>query len=142
MREDLTQFSRGIVPDRNRLYWESFKQMPSVYPPLDEQRLIVRFLDWHGARTAKLIRAKKKLIALLNEQKQAIIQQAVTRGLDPKRNLNPPAFHGSATFPRHWDVMRLKIGFQRQGISASHDLPAENGLRASMTVVSSWRRFQ
>jgi hypothetical protein len=52
-----------------------------------EQRLIVRFLDWHGAQTAKLIRAKKKLIALLNEQKQAIIYRAVTRGLDPNVKL-------------------------------------------------------
>lgn len=38
MRE-IDVFSRGIVPDRNRLYWESFKQMPSVYLPPDEQRL-------------------------------------------------------------------------------------------------------
>ena len=72
--------SRGIVPDRNRLYWESFKQMPSPYPPLDEQKLIVRFLDWHGARTAKLIRAKRRIITLLNEQKQAVIHHAVTQG--------------------------------------------------------------
>ena len=70
MRE-IDVFSRGIVPDRNRLYWESFKQMPSVYPPIEEQRLIVRFLNWHGGQVARLVRAKKKLIALLNEQKQA-----------------------------------------------------------------------
>jgi restriction endonuclease S subunit len=82
MRE-IDVFSRGIVPDRNRLYWESFKQMPSVYPPLDEQRLIVRFLDWHGAQSAKLIRAKKKVIALLNEQKQEIkLQTADEQGAD------------------------------------------------------------
>jgi type I restriction enzyme, S subunit len=58
MRETDT-FSRGIVPDRNRLYWESFKQMPSVYPPFAEQRLIARFLDWHGAQTAKLIAPRR-----------------------------------------------------------------------------------
>jgi type I restriction enzyme S subunit len=96
MRE-IDVFSRGIVPDRNRLYWESFKQMPSVYPPTDEQRLMVRFLDWHGAQTAKLIRARKKLITLLNEQKQAIIHRAVIRGLDPNVRPNLPAFPRSAT---------------------------------------------
>ena len=45
-------YSRGIVPDRNRLYWESFKQMPSAFPPAEEQRLIAEFprLAWgvHG----------------------------------------------------------------------------------------------
>jgi len=107
MRE-IDVFSRGIVPDRNRLYWESFKQMPSVYPPLDEQRLIVRFLDWHGAQTAKLVRAKKKIIALLNEQKQAIIHRAVTRGLDPNAKLKPSGIPWLGDVPEGWEVKRLK----------------------------------
>lgn len=107
MRE-VDTFSRGIVPDRNRLYWESFKQMPSIYPPLDEQRLIVRFLDWHGAQTAKLIRAKKKIIALLNEQKQAIIHRAVTRGLDPDVRLKPSGIPWLGDVPEGWEVKRLK----------------------------------
>jgi type I restriction enzyme S subunit len=101
-------FSRGIVPDRNRLYWESFKQMPSVYPPLDEQRLIVRFLNWHGAQTAKLVRVKKKIIALLNEQKQAIIHRAVTRGLDPNPKLKPSGIPWLGDMPAGWRVMRLR----------------------------------
>ena len=107
MRE-IDTFSRGIVPDRNRLYWESFKQMPSAYPPLEEQRLIVRFLDWHGALTAKLIRAKKKLIALLNEQKQGIIHQAVTRGLDPNAKLKPSGVPWLGDVPEGWTIRRLK----------------------------------
>jgi type I restriction enzyme S subunit len=107
MRE-IDVFSRGIVPDRNRLYWESFKQMPSVYPPLGEQRLIVRFLDWHGAQTAKLVRAKKKIIALLNEQKQAIIHRAVTRGLDPNAKLKPSGIPWLGDVPEGWQVKRLK----------------------------------
>ncbi len=107
MRE-IDVFSRGIVPDRNRLYWESFKQMPSVYPPPDEQRLIVRFLDWHGAQTAKLIRTKKKIIALLNEQKQAIIHRAVTRGLDPNAKLKPSGIPWLGDVPGGWEISRLK----------------------------------
>jgi type I restriction enzyme, S subunit len=78
--KEIDSFSRGIVPDRNRLYWQAFKQMPSAYPPFNEQRMIVRFLDWHGAMTGKLVRAKRRLIAALNEQKQSIIHRAITRG--------------------------------------------------------------
>lgn len=107
MRE-VDTFSRGIVPDRNRLYWESFKQIPSVYPPFEEQRLIARFLDWHGAQTAKLIRAKKKIIALLNEEKQAIMHSAVTRGLDPDVRLKPSGIPWLGDVPEGWEVLTLK----------------------------------
>jgi type I restriction enzyme S subunit len=107
MRE-IDVFSRGIVPDRNRLYWESFKQMPSVYPTLDEQRLIVRFLDWHGAQVSKLIRAKKKLIALLNEQKHAIVHRGVTQGLNSSVAIKPSRVSWTSHIPQHWELRRLK----------------------------------
>lgn len=127
-------FSRGIVPDRNRLYWESFKQMPSVYPPLDEQRLIVRFLDWHGAQTAKLIRAKKKLIALLSEQKRAIIHHGVTRGFDPTAKLKPTGIPWLGDVPAHWEVKRLKWATRLQ---RGYDLPADRRVAGPHPVVSS-----
>lgn len=106
--KEIDSFSRGIVPDRNRLYWQSFKQMPSAYPPLEEQRLIVRFLDWHGATTGQLIRAKKRLIALLNEQKQSIIRRAVTRGIDPTARHRPSGIGWLGDVPDHWKVAHLR----------------------------------
>lgn len=127
-------FSRGIVPDRNRLYWESFKQMPSVYPPLDEQRLIVRFLDWHGTLTAKLIRAKRKLTALLNEHKQSIVHSAVTRGLGPDVKLRPSGIPWIGDVPWEWEVLPLKRvttlrcdGPFGSGLKSSHYTP--NGIQ-------------
>lgn len=131
---EIDTFSRGIVPDRNRLYWESFKQMPSVYPPLDEQRLIVRFLDWHGVQTAKLVRAKKKVIALLNEQKQAIIRQALTRGLDPSVKLKPSGISWLGEVPQNWEVKRLKWATRLQ---RGYDLPADKRVAGPYPVVSS-----
>lgn len=106
--KEIDSYSRGIVPDRNRLYWQAFKQMPSAYPPLEEQQLIVRFLDWHGAMTGKLIRAKRRLIALLNEQKQSIIHRAVTRGLDPTVKLKPSGVDWLGDVPEHWGVGHLR----------------------------------
>ena len=103
MRE-VDVFSRGIVPDRNRLYWESFKQMPSAYPPLEEQRNIVRFLDWHGAQTAKLIRTKRKLVALLNEQNQAVIHRALTRGIESNTKLKPSGIPWLGDVPEGWNT--------------------------------------
>lgn len=105
---EVDNYSRGIVKDRNRLYWESFKQIFSAVPPLEEQRAIVRFLDWHGSLTAKLIRAKRRLIALLNEQKQAIVHRAVTRGLDPSARLVPSGVSWLEDIPEGWELKRLR----------------------------------
>jgi type I restriction enzyme, S subunit len=66
-----------------------FKMIYSAVPPRDEQTTIVRFIDHANERIERAIRSKKKLIALLNEQKQAIIHRAVTRGLDPTVPLKP-----------------------------------------------------
>jgi type I restriction enzyme S subunit len=75
---EIDTFSRGIVPDRNRLYWESFKQMPSLCPPLDEQRLIVRFLDWFGAQTVTLIRAKEGAFKLVAEEREVLTHDVMS----------------------------------------------------------------
>jgi type I restriction enzyme S subunit len=107
-RGEYLRSSRGITTSRLRLYPPDFLNIPFVQPPLDEQRLIVRCLDWHGAMTGKLIRAKRRLIALLNEQKQSIIHRAVTRGVDPAVNLKPSGVDWLGDAPEHWDVGHLR----------------------------------
>jgi type I restriction enzyme, S subunit len=91
-----------------RLYTDRFGPIPVPYPPLEEQRLIVRFLDWHSGQVARLVRAKKALIGLLNEQKQAIIHRAVTRGLDPNAKLKPSGIPWLGDVPEGWEVKKLK----------------------------------
>jgi type I restriction enzyme S subunit len=105
---EIDNCSRGIVKDRNRLYWDQFKQILSPCPPPVEQAAIVRFLDWASGRLERAIRAKRKVIALLNEQKQAIIHRAVTRGLDPSVPLKSSGIPWFGDIPRHWDVRRIK----------------------------------
>jgi type I restriction enzyme S subunit len=77
-------------------------------PPPDEQAAIVRFLDWANGRLERAIRAKRKVIALLNEQKQAIIHRAVTRGLDPSVPLKDSGVPWLGEIPAHWEVRRIK----------------------------------
>jgi type I restriction enzyme, S subunit len=79
-----------------------------AYPPLEEQRAIVRFLDRADRRIRRAIRAKQKLIALVNEQKQAVIHQAVTRGLDPNVRLKPSGVDWLGDAPEHWKIMQLR----------------------------------
>jgi len=93
---------------RQNLDFSDFKRMPVFIPPLDEQDAIVRFLDHANRRLDKAIRAKRKLIALLNEQKQAIIHRAVTRGLDPNVPMKDSGIFWLGEIPAHWEVKRIK----------------------------------
>jgi type I restriction enzyme S subunit len=74
-------------------------------PSLPEQAAIVRFLDHVERRIRRYIRAKQKLIKLLEEEKQAIIHRAVTRGLDPSVRLKPSGVEWLGDVPEHWEVV-------------------------------------
>lgn len=93
---------------RQNLSWRDFKYLPCLVPPPDEQAAITRFLDHIDRRTRRYIRAKRKLIALLNEQKRASIQRAVTRGLNPRVRLKPTGVEWLGNVPEHWDIQRIK----------------------------------
>jgi type I restriction enzyme S subunit len=69
-------------------------------------------LDWANGRLERAIRAKRKVIALLNEQKQAIIHRAVTRGLDPSVRIKPSGIPWIREIPEHWEVSRVKNEFR------------------------------
>ncbi|MBT8508715.1 hypothetical protein AZH53_09890 [Methanomicrobiaceae archaeon CYW5] len=100
--------STGVVESRLRLYPEVFFRLSSLLPPLPEQTAIVRFLDYADTRIRRSIHAKQKLIKLLEEEKQAIIHQAVTRGLDPDVPLKPSGVEWLGDVPEHWDIIALK----------------------------------
>jgi type I restriction enzyme S subunit len=114
--------SKGIWTSRLQLTDESFLDAPFHLPTRDEQDAIVRFLDHANGRIERAIRAKKKLIALLNEQKQAIIHRAVTRGLDPSVPLKPSGIPWLGDIPKHWEVLPLKAVCEIQsGITLGKD---------------------
>ena len=107
MRE-VNKYSRGIVADRNRLYWDEFKQMPALVPSIAEQNQIVAYLQAQDACIARFIKAKRELIGLLTEQKLRIIDHAVTRGLDASVKLKPSGVEWLGEVPEHWEVVLLK----------------------------------
>jgi type I restriction enzyme S subunit len=96
----------------------------------------VRFLDHWNGRLEKAIRAKRRVIALLQEQKQAIIHRAVTRGLDPNVKLKDSGISWLGEIPEHWEVRRMKrVGQVKIGLTYSPgEMTDESGmlvLRAS-----------
>jgi type I restriction enzyme S subunit len=99
--------SRGIRERSTDFRFAVFGGQRVPFPPPAEQAAIVRFLDWANGRLERTIRAKRKVIALLNEQKQAIIHRAVTRGLDPDVPLKPSGIPWLGDIPQHWEVWRI-----------------------------------
>ena len=104
--------AKGIRERSTDFRFERFGSQPVPLPPLPEQTAIVRFLDHVDRRIRRYIRAKQKLIALLEEQKQAIIHQAVTGQIDVRTGQPYPAYKDSCVewlgkVPEHWEVWRL-----------------------------------
>lgn len=126
--------SKGVWTSRLQITDESFLGAPFPLPPTAEQHAIVRFLHYANRRIDNYIQAKQKLIKLLKEQKQAIIHQAVTRGLDPNVRLKPSSVDWLGDIPEHWQVRRLKWATRLQ---RGYDLPAEKRTSGPFPVVSS-----
>ena len=127
-----------------RADWQFMGGMTVVHPPIPEQTAIVRFLDHFDRRIRRYIRAKQKLITLLEEQKQAIIHRAVTGQIDVRTGQPYPAYKDSGVewlgrVPEHWEVRRIKTlcsmksgaGITTMSIDPTGEYPVYggNGLR-------------
>lgn len=105
-RAEIKRRSRGVVESRLRLYSDDLFRVPLLVPPPAEQAGIVRFLGAVDRKVNRFIRAKRRLIEVLTEQKQAIITHAVTKGLSPHAPLKPSGIDWLGDVPEHWTVSR------------------------------------
>lgn len=76
-------------------------------PPLPEQTAIAHFLDDKTAKIDRAIAQKERLTALLKERKQILIQNAVTKGLDPTAKMKDSGIEWIGEIPEHWEVKKL-----------------------------------
>ena len=100
--------ARGIRERSTDFRFDDFGVQVLPVPSIDEQKWIANFLDVTTAKVNHFIRNQRRLIALLNEQKQAIINHAVTRGLDPNVPLKPSSVEWLGDIPEHWRMGRIK----------------------------------
>lgn len=105
-----------------RVSADYIQTLRSCVPPLEEQDAIVAYLDKVTAKIDAAIEQQQKMIALLNERKQIIINNAVTKGLDPTAKMKPSGIDWLGSIPAHWEVRRLKSLMSMQ---RGHDLTAE-----------------
>lgn len=107
----LAEFARrssGVIPSRWRMYTDDFGQVLSLLPPRKEQDAIVSYLDSVTSKIDEAIAQQQKMIDLLNERKQIIINDAVTKGLDPKAKMKDSGIDWIGQIPEHWETIQLK----------------------------------
>jgi type I restriction enzyme, S subunit len=121
--KEAERWSYGITSDMWSLRPEHFKMIYSCVPTPPEQAAIVRFLDHMDRRIRRYIRAKQKLIKLLEEQRQAIIHRVVTRGLNPNVRLRPSGVAWLGQVPEHWETVRNGQLFTQRNETGFPDLP-------------------
>ena len=107
--------STGVVDSRLRLYSDVLLRLQVPIPSVEEQGLIVRFLRYADRQMQRYIEAKRRIIALLNEQKQAIIHRALNHGLGHDASFRPSGVEWLANIPEHWDVVPFKRVASVQG---------------------------
>lgn len=97
---------------RNTIPKDVFLAFKSLNPPIQEQKLIARFLSVKTAQIDQAIQTKERQIELLKERKQILIQQAVTRGLNPRAPMRNSDIEWIGEIPSHWSIKRAKYIFR------------------------------
>lgn len=99
---------RGIVADLWTTRYDEMKMIKVAMPSLEEQKAISFYLDSATSEIDKAIAMQQKMIDLLNERKQIIIQNAVTKGLDENVEMKESGVEWIGRIPKHWEVVPLK----------------------------------
>lgn len=103
---DLNQYSQSAA--QPGISVEVIENLPIPVPPEFEQEVIAAYLDRETARIDRLIAAKERMLALLEEKRAALISRVVTRGLDPNVPLKPSGQEWLGEIPAHWQVQPIK----------------------------------
>lgn len=108
---EFARHSTGVVPSRWRMYTDDFGQVLSLIPPRQEQDIIVSYLDERIAKIDAAIAQQQKMIDLLNERKQIIINNAVTKGLNPNVEMKNSGVEWIGEVPEHWQLLPYRYLF-------------------------------
>ena len=124
MKTEFRKKSTGIIDSRLRLYSDKFFSIFTVTPPIEEQNKIVAFIEAKTVVINHFISQKQKFITLLKEQRQSIINEAVTKGIDKRVKLKHSGINWLGEIPEHWKVRRLaSLGaFSKGGNVSKADL--------------------
>ena len=123
VQQSIRCYSKGIMEIRLRITSNDFLSMPFPFPPKSEQTAIANYLDSVTSKIDKAISQQQKMIDLLNERKQIIIQNAVTKGLDPNAKMKDSGVEWIGEIPENWEVRRIKNSCKIINKKSTDNLP-------------------
>jgi type I restriction enzyme S subunit len=122
-RGELRIRTKGIVEGLWRLYTDDFYAIELPHPSLEEQRAIVRVLDWHGAQVSRLVRAKKRQIELVTEERNAVTEMLMRADGTRSERLGAVADRIQRPIEREGDEVYLPVGLFNRGRGIFHKPP-------------------
>ncbi|MDH6060009.1 restriction endonuclease subunit S [Chrysosporum bergii ANA360D] len=125
------------------IYSSSLRNISVTIPPLEEQKQIASFLDEKIEKINQYISNKQRLIELLKEQKTAIINHVVTKGLNPDAPMKPSGIEWLGDIPEGWEVKRAKYYFyevDERSESGTEELLSVSHINVSSTELKNGRR--
>lgn len=108
----IKSLSKGIRERSTDFRFNDFKELSLPLPFIKEQKAIVNYIDSVTSKIDEAISQQQKMIDLLNERKQIIIQNAVTKGLDPNAKMKDSGVEWIGEIPGHWEMYKLKYLFK------------------------------
>ena len=108
----IESLAKGIRERSTEFRFNEFKELDLLIPPVFEQTQIANFLNRKTGQIDELIRIKQRRIELLREQRTALINQAVTKGLDPNVEMKPSGVEWIGEIPKDWEAIPIKHTLQ------------------------------
>lgn len=134
-RQMYESLSYGVRIGQWELRYHDFKQIPSLYPPVEEQKLISRYLDKKTEQVNRLVEKIQKKIELLKEQRTSLINQCVIKGLDPNIEMKDSGVDWIGEIPKHWEITSIKRLFTTYFGGSWGDELIENQIENIVKVV-------
>ncbi|MBU8908971.1 restriction endonuclease subunit S [Desertibacillus haloalkaliphilus] len=100
--------SKGVGSIQRNIYYPSLKRAIVPIPPEKEQKKIAEFLNFKTSKIDRFIKIKTKLIQTLKEQKITLINDVITKGLNPEVKMKPSGIKWIGEIPENWDLKRGK----------------------------------
>lgn len=143
MKAEFRKKSYGIIDSRLRLYSDKFFSIPAPVPPKTEQDQIVVYIKEQSIKIKHFIKKKQTFIELLKEQRQEVINKAVTKGINPNVKLKNSGIDWLPNIPVHWNLRRLASmgSFSKGGNVSKGDL-IKNGEKAVILYGDIYTKYE
>ena len=121
-KEEYFRNGKGIHWDLWTTRWEQFKNINIPIPPVEEQKLISRYLDKKTSQIDSLVEKIQKKIELLKEQRTSLINHYVTKGLDPNVEMKDSGIEWIDEIPKHYSLQKIKYLFSEKKSKSNLEL--------------------